>query len=690
MKSPASENLITDNFSISNIIDYSKLESEFILVKYQLSKSQENYKNFADKKNFYAKFTNSYKETFNLPFYYYSHDKPQSALYSLVPKKTGEPVKWEFNFKEKEEIKYEKISFKDIPPSTLIKILLANFFYNEIDKEKRVCQSSFYLYGKSKGPLMNVAIKVDLLHQYLNPNYNLTEFHIGSKACFLKMESNIKSEYINSTVYYHLITKDGLSYFRQVRPSKVKDSEKTLFREYSNINSKYGKAHLDWYRDRKHKENKSYLIYSFKKRFIEYIESYGIKIVNPTKNFIKHKIQGKNNLPLDTLETIYIYDNRLNKENVKAKEYIELMNEIEDFEDLNLNFEYIEENDLSKGKPIIILQDYNVEDFIKDENESNSGCLAKFEDPYKILYSKYPEISKQSINVNSNNGEDYNNSEQYLKYSLPWHFKKLSPKKQSELPDIEKMEYEKWQLFKLKLEVCLNEIFLKDIILNKDGSFISDNFRFLLPLIDKNPEIKTLGFIQSKTLLYFEGNQMKFTDLRNKEGKDILSARFCRWSELKQKYSTRIRLNEDDVEKKLESNELAFIIGKDFISEIEQLPESIIPNFPEIENKKSVDSKTSAKCISDIGPYAGGIWYNEEEKAYIVGGVGGSKGTEPRALHIYKVHFYNSDAQLNFKHILNLMSVKFVRKNQFTVYPYFFDLIRLYREITNQLVILNS
>jgi hypothetical protein len=54
---------------------------------------------------------------------------------------------------------------------------------------------------------------------------------------------------------------------------------------------------------------------------------------------------------------------------------------------------------------------------------------------------------------------------------------------------------------------------------------------------------------------------------------------------------------------------------------------------------------------------------------------------EPRAHHIYKIHQYQPDNVISLNIVVKLLCVKFVRNRQFTVYPYFFDLLRLNSEV---------
>ena len=83
--------------------------------------------------------------------------------------------------------------------------------------------------------------------------------------------------------------------------------------------------------------------------------------------------------------------------------------------------------------------------------------------------------------------------------------------------------------------------------------------------------------------------------------------------------------------------------------------------------------------------YAGGIWYQSEVQRYIVGGTQSSNAAEARGHHVYQIHQYSGIESAQLTTLLSLLTVTFVRRNQYTVWPYPFDLIRLYREVVESI-----
>ena len=77
-----------------------------------------------------------------------------------------------------------------------------------------------------------------------------------------------------------------------------------------------------------------------------------------------------------------------------------------------------------------------------------------------------------------------------------------------------------------------------------------------------------------------------------------------------------------------------------------------------------------------------GVWYEPTENIYTVGSSTSPKfGQMPRANLIRKFHSYQDDNKFIMNDFFETLTVGFVRNKQYTVYPFPFDLIRLYNEI---------
>lgn len=646
MNKTVTEKITTNNFLVNRSVDFAKLRSEFRLMKYTLSKEQDNYRRYSDS-FFYARFTNSYKETFDSPFYYHTY----SGLYALLPI-NSHVKKWSFEFDELEEVSYEEIAFDQLELHILVKLLTALFFYNDSERTKRVCQNRFFMVGKNRESKVT-AVRIEV--KEVQDSGEITEFHIASPATkFLKRPvSKIKREYLQKDTYYELVIKEDVSYLRQIKPSKVVDFTGNIYSD--NIPFKTERAHLDWYSDRNYKESKSFLVHSFKTRFLKFLQYYGLQAVSKSSLFTRLDKIENTLLPIQNLKNVVVFDNRLNK-SVPVSRYLNLMQRaVGDKLKIELTETVID------GRPILLIQDCEKQDFKNnDTNEETPGVLhSGFDDPYKAFYVKYPDVPKQSINVNTNNGSDYKIAEDYLNYAY--------------------FDEESEKVFNMKFEVCLNELYLKSIIIKEHEIIYNEG----LPFISDHPELSEWGFIQHKHLVHFENGKLKFNDLTTKAGKEVLSQRFIRWSEIVNAFKTRRPfLKDEDLEDKIHKS--AFIVAKNDIVEIERLDEAVLPEIDKIKEVKGDDPKMSARGRELITSYSGGIWHNEIDNTYVVGSPHSMNSKESRAQHVYKIHKYQADSTFDLKLLVKLLCVKFVRNRQFTVYPYFFDLLRLYRELAGK------
>jgi hypothetical protein len=633
------QKISTNNFLISRKIDFKTLESEFRVLKYTLSEAQNNFRKFADK-NFYARFTNNYKENFDIPFYYHLH----SGLYALAPKE-GVVKKWFYTFSEQEEIVVSEIAFDKLELHVLMKLLVALFFFNESEQQRRVCQSRFFAVGKSNG---NRLVGVQFELKQVNENDESTEFHIKSGAInFIKKDrSKINPQYISTDSYYEKLVKEGMTYLRQLRPSKVSNFTGDVYT--NNIPFKVERARLDWHSDSKYQETKSFLVHTFKERFKFFLTRYNIHIIEKEQEFTRLEKNENSYLPIDLLDTIKVFDNRLSR-NIPIERYVNLFNSL--YEN-RLRFEIT--HNVNDANRLLVIHDCQAKDFFSDE--SGKGVLSEgYTDPYKDLYLKFPDIPKQSIIINPHDGTDFENPINYLDYNF--------------------FEDSDLELFRTKLEVCLNELLLKSVL---HGQF--EAFR-VLPFLSDNPQILEWGFISNKSLMYFVDGSLMFADLSTRAGKETFASKFMRWSELLNVFKSRKPfLPEEELEDHISRS--VFIVKGNNIIEIERLDEAVLPEMEKITELKADNPKKSARSRDAITVYSGGVWFNERESAYVVSGAHSMNWREPRAHHIYKIHQHQSENAIPLDIVVKLLCVKFVRNRQFTVYPFFFDLLRLNTEIS--------
>jgi hypothetical protein len=664
--------VLTNQLYIQLPKNWSKLLSKYTVWKYQLSQYQKNFSQYSDKR-FYERLTNAYKNEFDQPFYYFTYDKPFPALYTLKPKSEGARA-WKYPFGEKvEEITGLEVAPDEIAPHILLKLMMALCFYETGTKERaqRVCQSKFFLFlkGSQTGRYIT-AVEIKPSVTDLENGHVMT---LKTDATWLKKDDLQKDTIFSNTgAYYEKFVSDGMTYLRQIRPDQVRNTNTDIF-STTTLTGK--KVQANWHSDGTNfKESRSFLLRHFQERFSNFLKSYDFetRFVEETMSRLAVKAM---TLPLHKLPKVQVIDNRVNTGSVLFKNYIDWMSNYNfsstDEDDVRLSFEEVGLETLNSQSPLLALIDVQSGAFGEDEDGKPRLLSAVgINDPYKILYSKLPYHIKQSINVNLNDVEEFVNHEHYLAYEFPVNSKNKNSQPCAE--DLDRIQ----QLHQLSrnLEVCLTEIWLKWLVSEKLPSHLADG---CLPHWEIFAD--GWGFMNDNILLYFEKNSVKFADLSKPEGKKVLKEKFISQGEIKERYMARTNTREDQMDKKLPKAYLVFV-GKQLL-EIVSTDVIAMPNWPVIMEIKANDPKTSARSRVALGVYSGGVWFDLQAQRYVVSGAYSSKGTEKRGHHFYQIHSYDNFQPAQFLQLISMLAVKFVRKNQYTVLPYPFDLIRLKREL---------
>ncbi len=257
-------------------------------------------------------------------------------------------------------------------------------------------------------------------------------------------------------------------------------------------------------------------------------------------------------LPLQRLESIGVYDNRLNRSRSVA-EYVELFSGMYP----DIHFEALEALTQAPRGGVLVLLDAKAEDFEED------GILAGENDPYLALYRAYPHIPKQSFNVNLNDPDALAGGN-YLDYPM------LHPQDK----DLQR-----------NIHVALSELYLKCAV-------IYGTAHFPLPLL-----LEDMAFIRKgrddgatfTTALWFEENQLHFADLRNPEESapffQLLDTWEVDWDEQYERLlMERCRAIEDDQRKDLPAFDI--MVGRDLFVAIEDLEERVLYNYDEIDRRR--------------------------------------------------------------------------------------------------------
>jgi hypothetical protein len=246
-----------------------------------------------------------------------------------------------------------------------------------------------------------------------------------------------------------------------------------------------------------------------------------------------------------------------------------------------------------------------------------------------------------------------------------------------------------YSLISNKIDVCLNDLLLKYYLialLPVDGTDRYAKADALPCMVDK-PKLKRYAYMYGNFLMYIDDHKkLKFIDLHEREGKEMrneyLKKLDINWVVIEKDFERRNFTNAKETEYDAENERLInkhnnllrdthFVFSKGIVLAIEDTKERVLFKSAATEKKESqrlVNSKTALEHV----------FYAEREQIYTVGYISLNQTAED-SVAIRKLHFYQKTADFDMQALLQTLTVKFVRNQQYTVYPYFFDLLNLYR-----------
>jgi hypothetical protein len=700
----------TNQLHITPPTDWAALLGKYSLWRYQLSDEQNRFRKFADGR-FFSRFTNDYKNKFDQPFYFFTFDQPGSSLYTLLPA-DAVPRPWLYHFGNPQEVApqeicAERVSPDELRPHVLLKLLLALCFYENgpSERDRRVCQSKFYLRvkGAANGKYLT-AVEVQPVVEERHASHTLT---IKVEAnTFERIEPEKAGSYAHLGAFYELFESRGHTYLRQLRPNQVATFTRELYQQRTFSGKR---TQADWHHNgsakhpQQYQESRSYQVRHVQERLHSFLTRYGFGVTLAEEPMQRQK-PSKETLPLHRLPTVQVVDNRLNQSTVSAADYLKWLNAhpfTQGKTTHTLPFELVPADKVDATRPVLALLDADRPAFETTDRQLGLLALAGHQDPYRILYQKLPAVVKQSLNVNPNEVADYAVAEDFLRYSapaavIPPEAEAKAGAEQTEIapaaeaaPETEETkqarrkaarEARQAKTLALKLDVCLSERWLKWVIAGKAAAPKGGSS---LPLLaDLTAD---WGFITNNWLLYFEAGALRFADLDTLEGKKLLKARFTSWSELKQRFLGRqpkyASLEPTDEKAQNALRKAHFVLVGSTVLELEQTEAIAMPNWPVIKLIKAAEPGASAKSLAALGVYAGGVWATPQGHRYLVSGFGSSQIAEARGHHVYEIHPYGPVSAAQLATLRSLLTVTFVRRNQFTVWPYPFDLLRLHQEM---------
>lgn len=650
-------------------------------------------------KNLYVKLIAEYKRTLDYPFYFFTHDKPAS-FYVLVPHDEPEVPALKLHALNEAEATPAVLDFEDFRAAdrlpVLVKLLLAEYFWTASERERRICQPAFFTHAlapPTAKSTWHTVVEIDL-HEARPVPGQLPEFNLVPHARHFqlvdktKLDTQTESHFLLNP-YYEKVSLDRV-YFRQLRTDRVLSCPNEIWQPVSTRNRKKP-AQLPWfnYRDATG-QTKGRIAFELQERFVAHLNDRlgaGVaraKTYTPPATF-KSKIVpsaslAPSGLPIRWLRTVYVLDNRLRDADgtlLHAKAAGErawtLADAVRTFNDAfrpayGVTFAALDRTELHPDFDgvVLVLQDVRADDFVKEDEETGQEAWqflgeAGFTDPKPALYRSFPNVAKQSLTVNptptrTRSGEERFQAAHYLAYF------------DYARPEAENLRHE--------MAVCLNELFLKKLLLR--GGEITDPAVNLPGFSSANypgggaERLRACAWMHDAVFLSVENRRFAFAELSTPEGKrqrrGWLAERGLAWDELEN------RLLEDVPEKDQERNlrQRHFVFGPGYALEIKDTEERVLFPYDPARPTQTRSKTTTAGMV--------GIGYLPAEQKYFVGSAEGMRSTEERAVHLRQLEFWQGQPP-HLDDLLETLAARFVRNGQHTVYPYPFDLIRLWAEL---------
>lgn len=526
--------------------DYRSLDARFRLVRYVLPDTLRRPNNPTN----YGQMQNALRDQIDAPYKSFKYDRLngplQWAVYVLFPPDGPLPdvvLPWLSAI----PLPKQQITFAVVPLHLLLKLLHIAFFRGT-GVERFIGEDKCYVYAKSGTKDFHTCAEINIEGAPSNEEGDRTqEFRISAHAhCFAK----VLQPRIGVRTYFGKRPVGNRFYFVHLRSQAI-PHESTLY----EIVTFRGKKTLLKYHDSHHLDASSgKIVANFIEQFLMYLTPLGITGQAKQRTFspAPAPLSEQTVLPLQRLEIVGVYDNRLRREQ-PVEVYVDLLNGMRP----DVTFVAIGTMLDAPGCGVLVLLDGTQEDFAED------NILAGIEDPYPPLYAKYPDVPKQSINVNPNDDEELEGGD-YLDYPL------VKPED---------------ALFALKLDVALSELYLKCTI--RYGLT-----PFPLPLLeDQRAYVRRRNYDGTKytIALWHDHEQMSFADLGDPAQSTPFFAMLETWgvtwdTQYDQLLAEHHRLNPDGTMNN-DLPQFEIIVGPDLFVAIDNLNERPLYDYQEIARR---------------------------------------------------------------------------------------------------------
>lgn len=540
---PKHHTVLTTTLLVERPQDYANLEQRFQIVRYTIPDRLLYRKNPTD----FGRVHNSIRDQIDYPYKSFQHDTLDGhkkwALYVLYPCEApvNEVV---LNWFEDTPLPHRVLAFSDLPMHILLKLLQIRFFRGD-NTSRFVGQDKCYVYARSGGGDFHYCVEIEIQGALTNREIaSKQEFRIIPHAKrFAKSDPPFQSSRAlfgkrpigNTYVFLHL-------------KSSMVAQEPVV---YDTVAIPGRRAQIKYYDPRNLDAGRGKIVFDFVQQFLANLADLGIVAYAKQRTFTSTQTSKTAHLPIDNLDVVGVYDNRLRRTH-DLSEYIELFNGIIP----SIRFTDVKHVEDAPRGGILVLLDAKADDFEED------GPLAGEKDPYHDLYEDHPEIPKQSLVVNLNDPDALQGGE-YLDYPM------MQPHDEN---------------IALKLRVVLNELYLKCAIIHGPD-------HFTLPFIPNERAFIRRKRFDGKTFtaaLWFEEGQIHFADLGAPLQSEAFYQLLARWhvdwdAQYEQLLAERRRIAGDGAMRDLPTFDI--IVGRDLFVAIEDLNERVLYNYNEISRR---------------------------------------------------------------------------------------------------------
>lgn len=565
----------TSTLQIVKPDNYEKLEEQFKLIRYLIPEGFRT----KNKKGRYKLLHVELREQLLVPYRTYEHDVLDGAkryvIYALYPKDAKVTVAT-LAFLLNDPLEQRRIAFHEISTFNLIKLLQAEYFNTY---PYFASMGDYFVHAKESGKDWHICLEIAIRGANQNVKLNMVEeiqqeFWVTGRARYFSRPQKHPDEYQKRRfAYYKREMREGYVIFEQLTYDQVDTYRGELFQQYSKQSNP---ARLVYHAQNATQllPSRGRLLHQFTTQFVEKLQALGIPAQIKQRTWTQYAPPKHAKALPQQLKQIYLFDNRQNKVAHPITAYQACLAEYY----RAYKFVVIQTLDQAQGQPVLILQDTNSGDY-EDE-----GLFWGMEDPYKIIYRKYPDTPKQSININENSRGTFKGSrEAYLDYPM------ITLTEVGEEDEEEGTETG-WAM---QFQVSFYQLYLKNVVINRKP------VSMFLPVSGNLALLMSYVFIRKQTYrgasyhvaVRVEDDHLVFHDLRDPEQKAALSEVTLQWEyDWLDVEDTLFRKYHKKKEGGEEVKDYDLILMPQRAVELETVNETVIYKYTEIERRLGIRS----------------------------------------------------------------------------------------------------